>query len=137
MMGMFRFITFLYDGFRFFPLFFLLARARLDGYGYFVSGLPYAAPHALFPLMAFFLWLDNKKYRPFAWLYASGKIISVCACTVSVVSEFDGFITAFLLADAKTIFINLFIPFLTLADLIFLIPVLVSFKNEISMENEG
>jgi hypothetical protein len=132
---MLRFIIFLYDGVRFFLLFFLLAKTQLNvDDNYFVSGFLYAAPLALFPLMAFFLWLDNKKYRPFAWLYASGKVISVCAIAVSVVSGIDSFITGALLSDAKTVFTNLLIPFLALADFIFLIPVVVSFKNEISIQ---
>ncbi|MDR2445508.1 MAG: hypothetical protein LBD44_06205 [Spirochaetaceae bacterium] len=134
---MLRFIIFLYDSVRFFLLFFLLAKAQFNIQdNYFVSGFLYAAPLALFPLMAFFLWLDNKKYRLFAWLYASGKVISVCAIVVSVVPGIDSFITVFLLSDTKKIFTNLLVPFFALADFIFLIPVVVSFKNEISMKNE-
>ena len=144
--GMVRFIMFLYDGARFFLLFFLLARTQLNiNDNHFVSGALYAAPLALFPLMAFFLWLENKKYKPFAWLYASGKTInicgSICAIVISAVPGInslgiEGFITGFLLLDAKSIFTNLLIPFLALADLIFLIPVIVSFKNEILLKHE-
>ncbi|MDR0685148.1 MAG: hypothetical protein LBF83_08465 [Spirochaetaceae bacterium] len=134
---MLRFITFLYDGSRFFLLFFLLAGTQFNTKdNYFASGLLYAAPFALFPLMAFFLWLDNKRYRPFAWLYASGKAISICAIVVCVVSGIDGFIAEALLSDAKSIFTNLLVPFLALADFIFLIPVIVSLKNEIALKNE-
>jgi hypothetical protein len=36
-----------------------------------------AVPNALFSLMAFFLWLDITRYRPYASLYTAGKIITV------------------------------------------------------------
>jgi hypothetical protein len=128
---MFKFILFLYDSARFFLLTFLLAGAQLNiRDSYFVPGLPYAAPLALFPLMAFFLWLDNKKYRPFAWLYAAGKITSVCAALTSAIPALKGFEAGFSLPDAGGIFVNHIIPVLALPDFIFLIPIVVSLKNE-------
>jgi hypothetical protein len=95
---------------------------------HFVSGLLYAAPLALFPLMSFFLWLDREKYGPFAWLYAAGKIISICAVLIYAVPAFGGFLAVFLMLDAEDLFINLIVPFLTLIDFIFLIPLVVSLK---------
>jgi hypothetical protein len=39
----------------------------------------YAAPSALFPLMALFFWLDSSRYGVYVPLYMAGKIISICA----------------------------------------------------------
>ena len=39
--------------------------------------LVYAAPSALFPLMALFIWLDSKRYRAYLPLFAAGKCIGI------------------------------------------------------------
>jgi hypothetical protein len=47
----------------------------------FFPWLVYAAPNALFPLMAFFLWQSLSRWGAYAPLYTSGK----CVALVSVV----------------------------------------------------
>jgi membrane-bound metal-dependent hydrolase YbcI (DUF457 family) len=39
--------------------------------------LVYAAPSALFPLMALFIWLDSERYRAYLPLFAAGKCIGI------------------------------------------------------------
>jgi hypothetical protein len=43
------------------------------------NAVAFAAPQALFPLMAFFSWLDPVRYAPYPPLYAAGKTISAAA----------------------------------------------------------
>jgi hypothetical protein len=121
---MLRLIMFLYDTARFFALFVLFVALEPQvnpADNYFAGKLLYAAPLALFPLMAFFLWLDREKYSPFVYLYAAGKIISVCAAAVAVISSFRELLTMFLFADAKKIIVNITVPVLTFLDLLFVI----------------
>jgi hypothetical protein len=91
-------LTAVYDFWRFiaFAGFWALAgvAARNSGGSLTISGgalqldiipIPmFLAPAALFPLMIFFLWFDYSKYRPFAPLYAAGKLIGVIAGAVWV-----------------------------------------------------
>lgn len=51
---------------------------RLGG----IPFLAYAAPLALFPLMAFFLWWNCALYRPFLNLYVAGKALGLVAVGV-------------------------------------------------------
>jgi hypothetical protein len=40
----------------------------------------FSAPYILFPLMAFFFWLDSERYAVFRYLYLAGKAASIlCA----------------------------------------------------------
>ncbi|MDR1899769.1 MAG: hypothetical protein LBQ55_07170 [Treponema sp.] len=39
----------------------------------------FIVPNALFPLMTLFLWLRPASYRPYAALYAAGKIVAAAA----------------------------------------------------------
>jgi hypothetical protein len=71
--------------------------------------------------MAFFLWLDCKKYSSFAYLYAAGKLISVVAAAVPVISSFRELFTILLFAGAKKLIINIMVPVLMLIDLLFVI----------------
>ncbi|MDR1353462.1 MAG: hypothetical protein LBK05_09295 [Treponema sp.] len=41
--------------------------------------LAYMAPNALFPVMALFLWFRPAEYRPYVFLYISGKIVGIMA----------------------------------------------------------
>jgi hypothetical protein len=41
--------------------------------------LPYAAPNALFPLMALFIWVDPETYRVYFPLYMAGKTVGIGA----------------------------------------------------------
>jgi hypothetical protein len=121
---MLRLIMFLYDTARFFALFILfvvLEPSINPADNYFAGKLLYAAPLSLFPLMAFFLWLDYKKYAPFVYLYATGKIISICAAAAPVVSSFRELFTMLLFADTKKIIVNIAVPALTFLDLLFVI----------------
>jgi hypothetical protein len=51
---------------------------RLDAIPY----LFFAAPFVIFPIMAFFLWLDRRKYWPFYYLYGAGKLAGAVAVVV-------------------------------------------------------
>jgi hypothetical protein len=46
------------------------------------SWLVYAAPCALFPLMALFVWLDVCRYRNYLPLFLAGKCVSIAALLV-------------------------------------------------------
>jgi hypothetical protein len=126
---MLRLMMFLYDAARFFALFILFVALEpqvnpVDNY--FADKLLYAAPLSLFPLMAFFLWLDYKKYSAFLYLYAAGKVISICAAAFSIISSFKELFAILLFAGAKKIIINIMVPVLTFIDLLFVILLIFS-----------
>jgi hypothetical protein len=126
---MLRLMIFLYDMARFFVLFilFLMLEPQVNAVdNYFADKLLYAAPLSLFPLMAFFLWIDYKKYSVFVYLYAAGKIISVCAAAVTITSSFRELFSILLFAGAKKIIINVMVPVLTFIDLLFVILLIFS-----------
>jgi hypothetical protein len=128
---MLRLVTFLYDAFRFFTLVFLLLpeiRANAEG-GFFTFILFCAAPLALFPLMTFFLWLDNQKYKVFAYLYAAGKITGVCAASAGVFLLRGDFTVSMLMLAPKKLFVILAAPCFAFLDILFALPVIVSLKN--------
>jgi hypothetical protein len=128
---MLKFVTFLYEAFRFFALVLLSLpeiRANAEG-GVFAFSLFCAAPLALFPLMAFFLWFDSQKYKVFAYLYAAGKITGVCSAVTGIFLLRGGFTTAMLLLDPKKLFVILAAPCFAFLDIIFALPVIVSLKN--------
>ncbi|MDR2521700.1 MAG: hypothetical protein LBC72_03995 [Spirochaetaceae bacterium] len=86
-----------------FCLFFVYDAARLafitELFARFLSGggagalpavaltAPLAAPHALFPLMAFFFWRDTERCRAFIPLYTAGKCI--CAICLAAAALFQ------------------------------------------------
>ena len=54
------------------------------------AGFPrfiYAAPAALFPLMAFFILQDDSRYRNYLPLFMAGKFLSICTLTVWLVFQ--------------------------------------------------
>ncbi|MDR0382831.1 MAG: hypothetical protein LBH50_02470 [Spirochaetaceae bacterium] len=128
---MLKFVTFLYDAFRFSALMFLLLpeiRANADS-GYFAASLFCASSLALFPLMAFFMWFDSKIYRVFAYLYTAGKIAGICAAVAGIFSLRGDFMAELLLLDSKKFLAVLVAPCFAFLDVIFLIPVLLAFKS--------
>jgi hypothetical protein len=128
---MLKFVTFLYDGFRFVALVFLLlpeVRANAEG-DLFAFILFCSAPLALFPLMAFFLWFDSQKYKVFAYLYAAGKITGVCAAAAGFFSMRGDFTTVMMLPDAKKLLVIMVGPCFAVLDILFALPAIVSLKN--------
>jgi hypothetical protein len=76
-----RFGLFIYECLRVFPLmgaFIALQASNSTA----TPWLIYAAPCALFPLMALFLWLDNLRYRNYLPLLLAGKCVSVTVLLV-------------------------------------------------------
>jgi Zn-dependent protease with chaperone function len=127
--GMLGFITFLYDVFRFVVLVFLLLPAEIRFTGsdnYFMPNLLYIAPLTLFPVMAFFMWFDSKKYKVFAYLYTSGKIIGLSAVAAAIFHSRDEFSSIFMLLDSKRALLDLILPCLALLDMLFIVPVILS-----------
>ena len=57
-----------------------------------LPALLYAAPGALFPLMALFIWLDTVRYRTYLPLFIAGKciIIFTLAVWLTITPEFTG-----------------------------------------------
>ena len=63
-----------------------------------LTQLVFAAPSALFPLMALFLWLDADRYRAYLPLFAAGKCIviftllgwSIASRQVTMIGSFLG-----------------------------------------------
>jgi hypothetical protein len=84
--------------------------------------------------MAFFLWFDENKYRPLAYLYAAGKILSICAVASAVFSSLREFLAVFLIFDTKKILVNSILPCLTLLDILTLAPAILSLKSAIRPE---
>jgi uncharacterized membrane protein len=128
---MVKFVTFLYDTFRFSALIFLLLpeiRANMDG-GYVAVNFFCVASLALFPFMTFFMWFDSKKYKIFAYLYIAGKIAGVCAAVSGVFSFHGDFMPELLLLDTKKFFAALVVPIFIFFDLLFLIPVSFQLKK--------
>jgi hypothetical protein len=104
---------------------------------FFVNKFIYAAPLSLFPLMAFFLWFDYKKYKPFVYLYVAGKIASVCAVITSFFSLLKELFSVLWFLDTKKIITNMIIPVFTFLDLLFVILVIFLSnhkKNKNSLE---
>jgi hypothetical protein len=77
-----RAILFVYELFRLLILTVLLAVFSVSE-GAVAGGifpyLVYAAPNALFPLMALFMWLRPGEYRHYLRLYMAGKVIAAAA----------------------------------------------------------
>jgi hypothetical protein len=76
-----RFGLFIYECFRVFPLMgvFITLQAHESTA---TPWLIYAAPCALFPLMALFLWLDLTRYQNYLPLLLAGKCVSVTVLLV-------------------------------------------------------
>jgi hypothetical protein len=132
---MLSFIVFVYEVFRFLLLFFLLLSAEASaGGGAALPPVLYASAISLFPMMAFFLWLDGKKYRPFLYLYTAGKVISVFAVAVSIFSAFDtlSFLTA---EPAKTTTVLFALCLLAFLDLLLLLRAALSLKAKETGDN--
>jgi hypothetical protein len=129
---MLSFITLLYDVFRFIILALLLLPAEIQFTGldnYFMPNPLYIAPLTLFPLMAFFMWFDSKKYRVFAYLYTAGKIISLSAVVAAIFYSRDKFSAIFMFLEVKRALFHLILPCLAFLDLLFIVPVIFSLKD--------
>jgi hypothetical protein len=71
---------FLYECIKLMVLSTVISRTLTDTFGFQLVLLPWvvlAAPSALFPLMALFLWLDSLRYKPYLSLYMAGKCIGI------------------------------------------------------------
>lgn len=62
--------------------------------------LVYVVPNALFPLMAFFLWLSLSYYKPYISLYTVGKIIAVVSVIGWSVLSFQTILTSLMQGTA-------------------------------------
>jgi hypothetical protein len=113
---MLNFIVFVYEVFRFLLLFLSLLAAETPAGAGFPPVL-YASAVSLFPIMAFFLWLDGRKYRPFLYLYTAGKVISTAALSVPVFSALG---SVFILTP-ESLASALLAPCIALLDLLTLI----------------
>lgn len=77
-----RLVLVIYDVFRLVVLVFLIALFAGPRGDTFAGAFPYmiyAAPNCLFPLMAFFLFLEPRRYWAFLPLYMAGKALGVMA----------------------------------------------------------
>lgn len=77
-----RFLLFAFDALRLVAVVSALSALRSlfsppGGGSLGAHAIAFAAPQALFPLMALFSWLDPVRYAPYSALYAAGKAISV------------------------------------------------------------
>ncbi|MDR2864641.1 MAG: hypothetical protein LBV68_03410 [Spirochaetaceae bacterium] len=107
--------------------------------------LVYAAPLAIFPLMAFFLWYDNLSYRPFAFLYIAGKTIGIVAVFIWIYvnKPLSGLFPSFPFAASKDILLDIAIPVLSFIDLFSIAGIFSSCKKrdlsnlEISSDNRA
>ena len=69
-----------------------------------IPKIVYAAPGALFPLMALFIWLDTDRYRAYLPLFAAGKcIVVVSLLGWSIVSQRFTITTGGELSGAKVL----------------------------------
>ena len=57
-----------------------------------LPGLIYAAPGVLFPLMAFFIWIDTSRYRVYLPLYTAGKCVGIFVLSVWLIVTYNRFI---------------------------------------------
>ncbi len=79
-----RFLLFVFDALRLAAVVSVLSALRglfsgPVGGSFGVPAVAFAAPQALFPLMALFSWLDPVRYAPYPPLYAAGKAVSAAA----------------------------------------------------------
>jgi hypothetical protein len=73
-----------------------------------IPWLAFASPGALFPLMALFLWIDIRRYKPYIPLYIAGKCIGILSLLV------------FSITSGRFTMINKFYGASVFAELIFL-----------------
>ena len=73
-----------------------------------IPWLAFASPGALFPMMALFLWIDIRRYKPYIPLYIAGKCIGIFSLLI------------FSVASGRFTMINKFYGASVSAELIFL-----------------
>jgi hypothetical protein len=114
----FRLFLFIYDMFRLVLVVGLLqafVRSREETGAEIFPYLVYAAPNALFPMMALFLWVNLETYRAYLPLYMGGKAVTLAALAGWAVFSVNRRFVLFL-ADAPFLLIGL-VLFLILLDL--------------------
>ncbi len=89
-----RFVVFALEALR---LALVLTAASVSDSG---TAAAFAAPNALFVLIALFVWLDPDRYDPFRALYAAGKLISAAALGMWLLRAFPDSVGMGLVADS-------------------------------------
>jgi hypothetical protein len=92
-----RISLFLYDLIRLILLISLLSvfdLSREGGGSGFFPYLVYAAPHALFPLMTLFIWIQFPVYESYIFLYMAGKAIGIVSVFAWIISSFQNILVS-------------------------------------------
>jgi hypothetical protein len=118
-----RFLLFVFDALRLVAVVSVLSalRALFSGPGGASFGVPavaFAAPQALFPLMALFSWIDPARYAPYPPLYAAGKTISATALAAWLIDSADDALLALGLGNTGVILLVAVAALVLLYDLV-------------------
>ncbi len=118
-----RFLLFVFDALRLVAVVSVLSalRALFSGPGGASFGVPavaFAAPQALFPLMALFSWLDPERYAPYPPLYAAGKAISAAALVAWLIDSADDALLALGLGNTGVVLLVAVAALVLLYDLV-------------------
>jgi hypothetical protein len=98
--------------------------------------LLYAAPHALFPIMMFFIWQDPRRYESFSLLYVAGKALCIVAFLAwfFLNQKYQIFFVQLRFAQALAIIYSLRFLSLSLVDIL-TVAVVASFRLRLTCEN--
>ncbi|MDR2842315.1 MAG: FUSC family protein [Spirochaetaceae bacterium] len=135
---MLRFLCFVYDVMRFVLMTLLLGAAgsfERNADAYFFPLIAYTAQIALFPVMSFFLWVEQEKYSNFKMLYCAGKIFSVCAIIAALAPAASALLQVMPFWDKPKWIVNMIFPLIALFD-IFTILILF-LRKKTAIENDG